>query len=77
MCPLSHGLALLGGISEDNDCVRECWFYNVEKNILEKLEDLNSEIDWGELRGARGVSLGDGKSLYILSGTNTQKYKSI
>ena len=67
----------MGGIGFDNDCVKDCWFYNLEKNILERVDELAEGIDWDELRGARGVGMRDGKYVYILAGSNTKKYKAV
>jgi hypothetical protein len=37
---------------------------------------VNSKIDWRELRGGKGVSL-NGRAVYVLSGSNSKKYKAI
>ena len=45
--------------------------------MMERLDSLSEDIDWNDMRGAKGVSLDDGKVLYVMGGTNSIKYKAL
>lgn len=37
---------------------------------------MDTGVDWGELRGAKGVGI-HGNCVYVLAGSNSRKYKGI
>lgn len=73
MKALDNGLLVMGGIDENNEAVSQCLHYNIDKKTT---TEIKSGIDWRELRGAKGVSI-NGRSVYVLSGSNSKKYKAI
>lgn len=70
---LDNGILIMGGIDENNEPVNQCWYYHSEKQSITRIE---TGIDWSELRGAKGISI-NGRSIYILAGSNSKKYKAI
>ena len=70
---IDNGILIMGGIDENNEAVNQCWYYNPDK---QNLTGIDSGIDWNQLRGAKGISI-NGRSVYILAGSNSKKYKAI